>query len=82
MLVDIENQNGPASDLQLNAILKRKDDSYLVISNKSVNIDPTELKSIHLSVVSQDTVGGDWNYRITFKDGRRGTDANLPLHLP
>ena len=79
VLVDIENQNGPASDLQLNAILKRKDDSYLVISNSSVNIDPTELQSIHLSVVSQDTVGGDWNYRITFKDGRRGTDANLPI---
>ena len=79
VLIDIENQNGPASDIQLNAILKRKDDSYLVISNKSINIDPIDLKSIHLSVVSQDTVGSDWSYRITFKDGKRGTDANMPI---
>ena len=79
LLIDIENQNGPASDIQLNAILKRKDDSYLVISNKSINIDPIDLKSIHLSVVSQDTVGSDWSYRITFKDGKRGTDANMPI---
>ena len=62
VLIDIENQNGPASDIQLNAILKRKDDSYLVISNKSINIDPIDLKSIHLSVVSQDRVGSDWSY--------------------
>ena len=79
LLIDIENQNGPASDIQLNAILKRRDDSYLVISNKSINIDPIDLKSIHLSVVSQDTVGSDWSYRITFKDGKRGTDANMPI---
>ena len=78
VLVDIKNINGPNGDLQLNAILERNDNSYMVISNQSVNIDPIDYKSIYLSVVSKDTVGQDWNYRLTFKDGKRGTDANLP----
>ena len=79
VLVDMKNINGPKGDLQLNAILERNDNSYLVISNQSVNIDPIDYKSIYLSVVSKDTVGQDWNYRLTFKDGKRGTDANLPV---
>ena len=61
--VDLINTSGPMSDLQLNAILKKNDNSYLVISSPSINIDPVELKSIHLSIVSHDTVGGDWNYQ-------------------
>ena len=79
ILVDLKNINGSNEDLQLNAILKKNDHSYLVISNQSINIDPTDLKSIHLSIVSKDTLNPDWSYGLTFKDGKRGTDANLPI---
>ena len=79
--VDLFNMSGPLSDLQLNAILKKNDNSYLVISSPSINIDPVELKSIHLSVVSHDTVGGDWNYQLAIQDGKSGTDANVPVEF-
>lgn len=79
--VDLINTSGPLSDLQLNAILKKNDNSYLVISSPSINIDPTELKYIHLSVVSHDTVGGDWNYQLAIQDGKSGTDANVPVEF-
>ena len=79
--VDLINTSGPMSDLQLNAILKKNDNSYLVISSPSINIDPVELKSIHLSVVSHDTVGGDWNYQLAIQDGKSGTDANVPVEF-
>ncbi|MBC8345980.1 MAG: T9SS type A sorting domain-containing protein [Candidatus Marinimicrobia bacterium] len=79
--VDLYNMSGPISDLQLNAILKKNDNSYLVISSPSINIDPTDLKSIHLSIVSHDTVGGNWDYQITVQDGKSGTDANIPVEF-
>jgi len=79
--VDLSNNSGPLTDLQLNAILKKQDDSYLVISSTSINIDPVNLKSIHLSVVSQDTVGDSWDYSLTIRDGKPGTDANVPLEF-
>jgi|TARA_Y100000031_G_scaffold45554_2_gene52066 hypothetical protein len=79
--VDLINTSGSLSDLQLNAILKKNDNSYLVISSPSINIDPVDLKSIHLSVVSQDTSAGNWDYKLTIKDGKPGTDANVPMEF-
>ena len=79
--VDLINNSGPLSDLQLNAILKRYDNSYLIISSPSINIDPADLKSIHLSVVSQDTAGGNWDYELAIKDGKPGTDSNVPVEF-
>jgi len=79
--VDLINTSGSLSDLQLNAILKKNDNSYLVISSPSINIDPLELKSIHLSVVSQDTTMGNWDYKLTIRDGKPGTDANVPMEF-
>ncbi len=79
--VDLINTSGSLSDLQLNAILKKNDNSYLVISSLSINIDPVDLKSIHLSVVSQDTSVGNWDYKLTIKDGKPGTDANVPMEF-
>ena len=76
--VNIKNLSGTMSDLQLNAILKRTDNSYLVIESPSINIDPTGLKSIYLAVVSQDTTGGNWDYHIAIEDGVPGIDANVP----
>jgi hypothetical protein len=76
--VDLINTSGFLSDLQLNAILKKTDNSYLVISNPSINIDPLEIKSIHLSVVSHDTIAGNWDYQLTIQDGKPGTDTNVP----
>ncbi len=76
--VALNNKSGSMADLQLNAILKRTDNSYLVISSPSINIDPIGLKSIHLAVVSQDTVGGNWDYHMAIEDGVPGTDANVP----
>ncbi|MEE1507236.1 MAG: MXAN_6640 family putative metalloprotease, partial [Candidatus Neomarinimicrobiota bacterium] len=79
--VDLFNMSGPLSDLQLNAILKKNDNSYLVISSSSINIDPVDLKSIHLSIVSHDTAGGNWDYQLTVQDGKSGTDANVPVEF-
>ena len=76
--VDLISTSGSFSDLQLNAILKRNDESYLVISSPSINIDPTDLKSIHLSVVSQDSIGNNWDYKLIVKDGKPGTGSNVP----
>ena len=71
--------NGSNSDLKLNAILEKNDNSFLVLSNEKINIDPFDLKSIHLNVVSDDTSDMDLSFRLTFKDGERGTGANLPI---
>ena len=79
VLVELNKINGSSSNLKLNAILEKNDDSFLVISNKKINIDPINLKSIHLSIVSEDTIDLDLSYRLTFKDGERGTGANLPI---
>ena len=66
--VNLYNKSGIFSDLQLNAILKKNDNSYRVISGPSINIDPENLQSIHLSIVSQDTTGGNWDYFLTVED--------------
>ena len=79
ILVEITKINGSSTDLKLNAILEKNDNSYLVISNNKINIDPINLKSISLSIVSEDTLNTDLGYRLTLKDGTRGTGADLPL---
>ena len=79
VLVELKKINGSNSDLKLNAILEKNDNSFLVLSNEKINIDPFDLKSIHLNVVSDDTSDMDLSFRLTFKDGERGTGANLPI---
>ena len=72
VLIDLINNSGSLSDLQMNAILRKKDDSFMIISSPSINIDPIDLKSIHLSVVSQDTFSGNWDYSLAIQDGKPG----------
>ncbi len=79
--IDLLNESGPLSDLQLHAILKKNDNSYKVLSSPSVNIDPVNLKSINLAVVSQDTLVNNWDFIISFKDGVPGTDAWVPMEF-
>ena len=81
VLLNLTNKSGLLPDLQLNAILKKNDNSYKVISSPSINIDPSELKSIYLSIVSQDTTGGNWDYSLSIQDGNPGTDINLPVEF-
>ena len=82
VLIDLINNSGSLSDLQLNAILRKKDDSFMIISSPSINIDPIDLKSIHLSVVSQDTFSGNWDYSLAIQDGKPGiTNANVPVEF-
>ena len=50
VLINLTNKSGALPDLQLNAILKKNDNSYSIISSPSINIDPSELKSIFLSI--------------------------------
>lgn len=76
--IDLINTSGPISDLQMNSILKRNDDSYLIISSPAINIDPLNFKSIRLSIVSQDSIKNNWDYKLIIKDGKLGTDSNVP----
>ena len=78
VLVNLYNRSGSFSDLRLNAILKMNDNSYKVISSPSMNIDPINLQSIHLSIVSQDTTSGNWDYFLTVEDGESGTNITVP----
>ena len=77
--IDLENLTGPYSDIQLNTIIKKNDDSYLILSTPSINIDPIDVKSIHLSIVSQDSLSNNWNYHLIIQDGKSGTDSNVPI---
>ena len=79
VLVELSKMNGSNTNLKLNAILEKKDNSYLIISNEKINIDPIDLKSIHMSIVSDDTMDLDLSYRLTFKDGISGTNSNLSI---
>ena len=54
------------------------DNSYKVISSPSMNIDPKNLQSIYLSIVSQDTTSGNWDYFLTVEDGESGTNITVP----
>ena len=81
VLINLTNKSGSLPDLQLNAILKKNDNSYSIISNPSINIDPSELKSIFLSIVSQDTIGGNWDYQLSVENGKSGTNINSPIEF-
>ena len=78
VLVNLYNKSGSFSDLRLNAILKMNDNSYKVISSPSMNIDPKNLQSIYLSIVSQDTTSGNWDYFLTVENGESGTNITVP----
>ena len=81
VLINLTNKSGSLPDLQLNAILKKNDNSYSIISSPSINIDPSELKSIFLSIVSQDTIGGNWDYQLSVENGESGTNINSPIEF-
>ncbi len=81
VLINLTNKSGSLPDLQLNAILKKNDNSYNIISSPSINIDPSELKSIFLSIVSQDTIGGNWDYQLSVENGKSGTNINSPIEF-
>ena len=81
VLINLTNKSGSLPDLQLNAILKKNDNSNSIISSPSINIDPSELKSIFLSIVSQDTIGGNWDYQLSVENGKSGTNINSPIEF-
>lgn len=68
--VDLVNRSGPPTDLGLHAILGESGGNYTILSGLSLNVDPAGWENIHLAVVSQDTVGGSWDYTLHFKPGR------------
>lgn len=76
--VDLTNLSGPFQDLQMHAIMKMNDDSYKILSGPSVNIDPIDIKSIYIAVVSQDTTVDNWDFQLAFEDGEPGTGTPGP----
>ena len=76
----LTNTSGPAADLELLAILKQNSGSYTVWSGSPINVDPTELDWLYLVVVSQDTVGGNWDYQLVIENGQLDTSGQP--HLP
>ncbi|MDC1032078.1 FlgD immunoglobulin-like domain containing protein, partial [Candidatus Marinimicrobia bacterium] len=77
--IDLKNISGPFSDIQMNSIITKNDESYLILSTPSINIDPLDIKSIHLSIVSQDSLSNNWDYNIIIRDGKSGTNSNVPM---
>jgi len=76
----LTNTSGPATDLDLLAILKHNNGSYTVWSGSPINVDPTALDWFYLVVVSQDTAGSDWNYQLIIENGQ--LDTSGPSHVP
>lgn len=58
-----------SDDLSLHAILQSNTGTITVYTGQAVNIDPTGMMSMTLAVVSQDTIGGNWDYSISVTDG-------------
>ena len=71
ILVTLTNQSGPASDLNLLAILETNNGIYEVLSGNMLNI-PNDYFSINLAVVSQDTLGNNWDFKLFFEPGAPG----------
>jgi len=71
--IDFTNLSSEKDQLKMHTIIKLMDNSYKIYSAPSINIDPVNIKSINLAVVSQDSIQNNWNYEITFKDGKPGT---------
>jgi hypothetical protein len=67
--IELENLDGPPSDLNLNIIQKTVFGDYQVSSGHTQNILPTdETKWIYAVVVSQDTTFNDWDFKLHFSD--------------
>ena len=81
IFIELNNKNGPIDDMQLNTILHKTDGSYFIISNPSINVDPKDIKSISLSIVSQDTIGKEWDFEINIQDGVPGIAATFPTEF-
>jgi len=86
ILVTLTNQSGPASDLNLLAILEISNGIYEVLSGNMLNI-PNDYLSINLAVVSQDTLGNNWNFKLFFQLGATGNflipdDFEIALAYP
>lgn len=67
--VDLTPESSSSEDLNMHAILQSNTGSITVYSGNSVNIDPTGMTAMTLAVVSQDTVGDNWDYSISITDG-------------
>ncbi|NQU28911.1 MAG: T9SS type A sorting domain-containing protein, partial [Candidatus Marinimicrobia bacterium] len=86
ILVSLTNQSGPASDLNLLAILETSNGNYKVLSGNMLNI-PNDYFSINLAVVSQDTLGNNWDFKLFFQPGAPGNfiipdDFEIALAYP
>ncbi len=71
VLVSLTNTSGPAGDLSLIAILENADGSYDISTGNPININ-SDYNSIYLAVVSQDTVGNDYNFELFIEEGDTG----------
>ncbi|MFQ6606552.1 MAG: MXAN_6640 family putative metalloprotease [Fidelibacterota bacterium] len=76
----LTNTSGPATDLDLLAILKHTNGSYTVWSGSPINVDPADLDWLYFVVVSQDTAGSDWNYQLVIENGQLDTSGQP--HVP
>jgi hypothetical protein len=69
MKVVLSSVSTYTADFQMNAILQNNTGLITIFSGNEVNIDPTGMIAMTLAIVSQDTVGGDWDYSISITDG-------------
>ena len=77
VIANLTNNSGPATDLNMHAIIAYADNSWTVYSGNSINIDPTGSSSLYLAVVSQDTSANNWDYQIDITDGELAVDNNV-----
>ncbi len=80
--VELINEDGPQSDLQLHSVLKTSTGYHLIKSGNVINIDPgTHHDWLTLIVVSQDDAGNDFDYRLELTDGVSENVTLLPFTL-
>ena len=77
VLANLANNSGPATDLNMHAIIAYADNSWTVYSGNSINVDPTGSSSLYLAVVSQDTSANNWDYQIDITDGELAVDNTV-----
>jgi hypothetical protein len=77
VVANLTNNSGPATDLNMHAIIAYTDNSWTVYSGNSINVDPTGSSSLYLAVVSQDTSANNWDYQIDITDGELAVDNNV-----
>ena len=78
VLATLANDAGPDSYLELHAIMTHLDHTWTVWSGSPINIDPTDATQVYFVVVSQNDAGSDFDYTLTFTDGAKSTDPEIP----